>query len=100
MKKSISWFSLWKRIGKQPLRETRGKKVEFHMNGIKYECALIYTDNGSKWHLEPIKMVEENLTCFDCKYHFMSDCYLECHVKNRINNDNICDNFQRLNDSN
>lgn len=35
-------------------------------------------------------------TCFDCKNHFMSDCYLECHVKDRINNDNICDNFQQL----
>lgn len=59
MKKSITWFKLWQRIGKQPLRDTRGKKVEFFMNGVKYEVALVFTHNGSNWHLEPTKVVED-----------------------------------------
>lgn len=60
MKKSITWFKLWKRIGKQPLRDTRGRKVEFYMKGVKYEVALVFTHNGSKWHLEPTKVIEDN----------------------------------------
>lgn len=58
MKKSITWYKLWQRIGKQLLRDTKGKKVEFHMDGVKYEIALVFTDNGSKWHLEPTKVIE------------------------------------------
>lgn len=60
MKKSITWLKLWQRIGKQHLRDTRGKKVEFFMNGVKYEVALVFTHNGSKWHLEPTKVIEDN----------------------------------------
>lgn len=36
---------------------------------------------------------DKKLSCFDCKNHFMSDCYLECSIHNRINNDAICEDF-------
>ena len=38
---------------------------------------------------------ENNLSCFDCKHHFMSDCYLECYKHNRINDSKICDDFEK-----
>ena len=59
MRKSITWLKLYQRIGKQLLKDTRGKKVELHMNGVRYEVALVFTHNGSKWHLEPTKVIEE-----------------------------------------
>ena len=37
---------------------------------------------------------KQKKTCFDCKNHFMSDCYLECYKHERINNDSICDDFE------
>lgn len=39
---------------------------------------------------------EQKKTCFDCKNHFMSDCYLECYKHERINNNSICDDFKQL----
>ena len=39
---------------------------------------------------------EDKNTCFDCKYHFMSDCYLECVKHNRINNNQICKDFEQI----
>lgn len=35
-------------------------------------------------------------TCNDCKNHFYSDCYLECSKHERINNDKICFDFERV----
>ena len=32
MKKSISWYQLWKRIGKQTLHKTRNTKVQVLIN--------------------------------------------------------------------
>lgn len=52
MKKSITWLALWKRIGKQPLFRTQHSKVQILINGELKECALVFTDNGSKFHLE------------------------------------------------
>ena len=40
------------------------------------------------------QLKEQKKTCFDCKNHFMSDCYLECYKHERINNDSICDDFE------
>lgn len=51
-KKSISWYALWKRIGKQPLHKTRNTKVQVLVNGELKECALVFTNNGSDFHLE------------------------------------------------
>ncbi|MDO4802761.1 MAG: hypothetical protein Q4A15_11405 [Prevotellaceae bacterium] len=43
---------------------------------------------------------QKKITCFHCKHHIMSDCYLECNKHNRINNKNICDDFEQLKEKN
>ena len=58
MKKSISWYQLWKRIGKQPMYKTQNTKVQVLINGELQECALVFTNNGSDFHLEPVKTVK------------------------------------------
>ena len=55
MKKSISWYQLYKRIGKQMLHKTRNTKVQILIDGELKECALVFTNNGSDFHLEPVK---------------------------------------------
>ena len=55
MKKSISWYALWKRIGKQPMHKTQNTKVQVLIDGELKECALVFTNNGSDFHLEPVK---------------------------------------------
>lgn len=52
MKKPITWFSLYKRIGKQTIHKTRNTKVQVLVNGELKECALVFTNNGSDFHLE------------------------------------------------
>ena len=51
-KKSITWYQLWKRIGKQPLHKTRNTKVKILVDGELKECALVFTNSGSDFHLE------------------------------------------------
>lgn len=51
-KRSITWYQLWKRIGKQPLHKTRNTKVQVLVHGELKECALVFTDNGSDFHLQ------------------------------------------------
>ena len=58
MTKPISWYALWKRLGKQPLRQTRGKFVKVYKDGIMWYCKLVYTHNGSDFYLAPIKIAE------------------------------------------
>lgn len=53
--KPTTWLQLWKRIGKQPLRLTRGNYVTVEIDGQRVECALVFEHNGSKWFLKPIK---------------------------------------------
>ena len=55
MKKSISWYTLHKRIGKQTIYKTRNTKVQVLINGELRECALVYANNGSDFHLEIVK---------------------------------------------
>ena len=55
MKKSISWYALWKRIGKQTMYKTQNTKVQVLIDGELKECALVFTNNGSDFHLEPVK---------------------------------------------
>ena len=57
MKKSISWYALWKRIGKQPMYKTQNTKVQVLVDGELKECALVFTNNGSDFHLEPVGKV-------------------------------------------
>ena len=59
MKKSISWCALWKRIGKQPIHKTQNTKVQVLIDGELKECALVFTNNGSYFHLEPVGKVHE-----------------------------------------
>lgn len=55
----MTWFQLWKRIGKQPLKATRNKDVTVKINKEEYKCKLVYTDNGSDWHLELENKINE-----------------------------------------
>ena len=60
-KKSISWCQLYKRIGKQTLHKTRNTKVHVLIDGELKECTLVFTNNGSDFHLEPAgKVVEDD----------------------------------------
>ena len=59
MNKSISWYQLYKRIGKQTLRKTRNIKVQVLIDGELKECALVFTNNGGDFHLEPVEKVHE-----------------------------------------
>ena len=58
MKKSISWYDLWKKIGKQTMYKTQNTKVQVLIDGELKECALVFTNNGSDFHLEPVKTVK------------------------------------------
>ena len=62
MKKSISWYTLWKRIGKQPMYKTQNTKVQVFVNGELKECTLVFTNNGSGFHLEPVGSVNNDRT--------------------------------------
>ena len=53
-KKSISWYQLYKRIGKQKLYKTRNTKVQVLIDGELKECVLVFTNNGSDFHLEQV----------------------------------------------
>lgn len=53
-------------------------------------CPRCFRDN----FMEQVKE-QNNLSCFDCKHHFMSDCYLECYKHDRINDSQICDDFEK-----
>lgn len=55
MKKSISWYQLHKRIGNQTIHKTRNTKVQVLINGELKECALVFRNNGSDFHLEIVK---------------------------------------------
>ena len=59
MKKSISWYQLWERIGKQTMYKTQNTKVQVLIDGELKECALVFTNNGSDFHLEPVEKVHE-----------------------------------------
>ena len=67
MKKSISWYALWKRIGKQPMYKIQNTKVQVLIDGELKECALVFTNNGSDFHLEPVGKVVEDEQHFSSK---------------------------------
>lgn len=52
MKKAITWYQLFKRISKQPIHKTQNNKVQILINGELKECSLVFTNNGSNFHLE------------------------------------------------
>lgn len=55
MTKPITWYALWKRLGKQQIGKTRNKYVNCLINNEMWYCRLVYTNNGSDFHLEPIR---------------------------------------------
>ena len=57
-KKSISWYQLWKRIGNQTMYKTQNTKVQVLIDGELKECALVFINSGSDFHLEPVKTVK------------------------------------------
>ena len=48
----MTWYQLWKRIGKQPLYLTKNKDVTIKLQDGEHKCKIVYTYNGSDWHLE------------------------------------------------
>ena len=54
MKKAITWVQPFYRIGKHPLKKTQHTKVQVLIDGELKECTLVFTDNGSHFHLEPV----------------------------------------------
>lgn len=69
--------------------------IDIVLNGYTFDQlnrdALKFILNDAKNDL-----FKDQYTCFDCKHHFMSDCYLECNKHNRINNNQICEDFEHL----
>ena len=61
-KKSISWYQLYKRIGKQMLHKTRNTKVQVLIDGELKECVLVFTNNSSDFHLEPVRSMNDDRT--------------------------------------
>ena len=43
--KSISWYRLFQKIGKQPLHKTRNTTVQVLIDGAMQDCSLIFTDS-------------------------------------------------------
>ena len=50
--KSITWAKLWRRIGRQPIDKIQNEEVKILIDGELRKCTLVFTDNGSKFHLE------------------------------------------------
>lgn len=51
-RKPSTWYQVYRRIGKQPIHKTRNTRVQVLINGDLKECALVFTNNGSDFHLE------------------------------------------------
>jgi len=49
----MTWFQLWKRIGRQPLKITQHKEVLLYSkDGTKHKCKLIFANKENNFHLE------------------------------------------------
>ena len=94
MKKSISWYQLWKRIGKQTMYKTQNTKAKVLIDGELKECALVFTNNGSDFHLEPVKTVKQVIDMDYISGTTMPPSYEEAYRKeyeNKIRNKAIDD---------
>ena len=58
MKKSINWYQLWERIGKQTMYKTQNTKVHVLIDGELKECALVFTNNGKVEKLNKAEFTE------------------------------------------
>lgn len=59
--KPITWLTLFNRIGKQPLSRTRGQYVKCCIDEQMWYCRLVFTHNGSDFHLVPVGKCEEKI---------------------------------------
>ena len=48
----MTWYELFHRIGKQPIRITKYKDVTVKIDDMEYKCKPVYTDSGNNLHLE------------------------------------------------
>lgn len=48
----MTWLQLYNRIRKQPLHIVRNKDVTIKIGNKMHKCKIVYTYNGSDWHLE------------------------------------------------
>lgn len=48
----MTWYKLWRKIGKQPLKKTMKNKVVVYHQGMLYEAMLKYTNNGNYFYIE------------------------------------------------
>ena len=58
MKQPMTWYTLWKKLGKQPLYKTQNNRVKIKIDGKLYECGIVYENNGSDFHLEPMENIK------------------------------------------
>lgn len=59
MKKTISWYELHQKIGKQTVKKGRETKVQVLVNGELKECTLVYTNSGRDFHLEIVEQTDQ-----------------------------------------
>ena len=45
-KKHITWYSLWKRIGKMRIAFSQNHIVKVKVNNMYYDAELLYEDDG------------------------------------------------------
>ena len=75
MNKPISWYALHKRIGNQTIHTTKGKYVEVLINSELWKCKLVFTNNGSDFHLEPVEKSVDICSCFSHDANGRDCCY-------------------------
>ena len=56
--KYIDTYELWYDDPDDPIYKTQNTKVQVLIDGELKECALVFTNNGSDFHLEPVKTVK------------------------------------------
>ena len=61
MSKTLNWYQLYKKIGRQTIRKTRNTKVQVLIDGELKECVLVFTNDGEEFHLEPVEKKETKL---------------------------------------
>ena len=63
---------------------------------VPYRKAFLRNDGKREYNYCPScgAFMVSDLSCFDCKHHFMSDFYLECTFHGIQNDSNICKDFE------
>ena len=82
-----------KQIPKQVITDDNYNEIQYCPTCYKLSNDTLRSDAKDQYCRFCGQKLKYKKTCFDCKHHFMSDCYLECNIHNRINNDSICDDF-------